>query len=100
MKAEAEVEIRKLQNKDAEFIFAHSHYQEFTSKSYIKGRIEADCSAGIIIKGELAAWGLTHDDGAVGFIHVRKDFRKRGFARLITENLIIDKRKKITVMYF
>ena len=93
LETETEVEIRAIQNKDVNFIFAHSHYQEFTSKEYIRERIEADCSAGIIIKGELAAWGLTHDDGAVGFIHVRKKFKRRGFAQLITENLIRDKRK-------
>ena len=91
--SENEFEIKELKSTDAEFIFAVSHYQKFTSKAYIKERIEADCSAGIFIKGELAAWGLTHDDGAVGFIHVRKNFRKRGFARLIIENLIRDKRK-------
>lgn len=88
-----EVEIRALQNKDVNFIFAHSNYQKFTSKAYIRERIDADCSAGIIINGELAAWGLTHDDGAIGFIHVIKNFRKRGLAQLITENLIRDKRK-------
>jgi len=90
---ESEFKIRDLEAKDADFIFAHSHYQDFTSKAYIRERIAADCSAGIIINGELAAWGLTHDDGALGFIHVREAFRKRGFARLIMQKLISDKRK-------
>ncbi|MEC9490928.1 MAG: GNAT family N-acetyltransferase [Halanaerobiales bacterium] len=92
-KTEKELEIRELKSKDADFIFAHSHYQDFTSKAYIKDRIAADCSAGIFINKELAAWGLTHDDGAVGFIHVREDFRKRGYAHLIMEKLIKNKRK-------
>jgi ribosomal protein S18 acetylase RimI-like enzyme len=85
--------IRELTAADADFIFVHSHYQQFTSRAYIKERIEADCSAGIFIEGELAAWGLTHDDGALGFIHVREAFRKRGFARLLMQQLIRDKRK-------
>ena len=85
--------IRELKAKDADYIFSHSHYQQFTSKAYIRERIEADCSAGIILEGKLAAWGLTHDDGALGFIHVREAFRKRGFARLIMQKLIRDKRK-------
>jgi ribosomal protein S18 acetylase RimI-like enzyme len=93
IEAEAEIEIRQLKSKDADFIFNHSHYQDFTSKAYIRERIEADCSAGIFIKGELAGWGLTHDDGALGFIHVRENFRKRGFARLIMQQLIRDKRE-------
>jgi len=87
----AEYNIRKLKPKDADFIFKYSDYQEFTSKAYIKERIKKDCSAGIFVEAEPAAWGLTHDDGAVGFIHVRKDFRKRGFARLIMKKLIRDK---------
>jgi ribosomal protein S18 acetylase RimI-like enzyme len=90
---ETEFKIRKLEPKDADFIFAYSHYQDFTSKAYIRERIAADCSAGIIIDGEIAAWGLTHDDGALGFIHVREAFRKRGFAHLIMQKLINDKRK-------
>jgi len=93
IEAEATVIVRELKNKDADFIFKHSHYQDFTSKAYIRERIEVDCSAGVIVKGELAAWGLTHDDGAVGFIHVRETFRKRGFARMIMESLIRDKRE-------
>lgn len=90
---ETEFRLRKLKANDANFIFAHSHYQQFTSKAYIKERIRADCSTGIILNGELAAWGLTHDDGALGFIHVRENFRKRGFARLIMQQLIRDKRE-------
>ena len=90
---ETEFKLRRLKPDDTNFIFAHSHYQQFTSKAYIKERIKADCSAGIIIDEKLAAWGLTHDDGALGFIHVREDFRKRGFARLIMQKLISDKRK-------
>ncbi|RAK05263.1 FR47-like protein [Halanaerobium saccharolyticum] len=93
LEAEKEIKIRELKNKDADFIFAHSHYQDFTSKAYIKERIAADCSAGIFINEELAAWGLTHDDGAVGFIHVREDFRKNGYAHLIMEKLIKNKRE-------
>lgn len=88
-----EFKIRELKAEDADFIFAHSHYQEFTSKAYIRERIEADCSAGIIINGKPAAWGLTHDDGALGFIHVREAFRKRGFACLVIEKLVRDKRE-------
>jgi len=35
----------------------------------------------------------THDDGAIGFIHVRDDFRKKGFAKLIMRKFIKEKRK-------
>jgi len=88
-----QIEIKELKSDDADFIFEHSHYQKFTSKAYIKERIKKDCSAGIFVQGELAGWGLTHDDGAIGFIHVRDDFRKQGYAGLIMQKLITDKRK-------
>lgn len=88
---DAEFKLKRLKADDADFIFANSHYQQYTSKAYIKERIEADCSAGIFVAGELAAWGLTHDDGALGFIHVRNNFRKKGFGRLIMKQLIRDK---------
>ena len=88
-----QIEIKELISNDADYIFEHSHYQKFTSKAYIKERIKKDCSAGIFVHGELAGWGLTHDDGAIGFIHIREDFRKRGYAGLIMQKLIADKRK-------
>ncbi|TDO73376.1 FR47-like protein [Halanaerobium saccharolyticum] len=93
IQTENDFELRKLKSQDADFIFAHSHYQDFTSKAYIKERIAADCSAGIFINEELAAWGLIHDDGAVGFIHVRENFRKNGYAHLIMKKLIKNKRE-------
>jgi len=89
---EKDFKIRELKAEDTDFIFSHSHYQQFTSKAYIKERIAADCSIGIFLADELAGWGLTHDDGALGFIHVRKSFRKKGLAHLIMEQLIRDKR--------
>jgi len=88
-----QIVIKELKSADADFIFENSHYQDFTSESYIKERLELDSSAGIYIQGEPAGWGLTHDDGAIGFIHVRDDFRKRGYAGLIMKKLIADKRK-------
>lgn len=84
-------ELQDLKPADAEFIFKHSHYQSFTSIPYIKERIAADCSAGIFLDQQLVAWGLTHDDGALGFIHVRPEFRQRGFAKLIVKKLIAAK---------
>lgn len=44
---DSQFNIRQLKPEDADFIFAHSHYRDFTSKTYIRERIEADCSAGL-----------------------------------------------------
>lgn len=37
---ETEFKLRRLKLDDTSFIFAHSHYQQFTSKAYIKERIK------------------------------------------------------------
>lgn len=76
-----------------DYIFSHSDYQAFTSKEYIKDRMERGVSAGIIEGNALVAWGLTHDDGALGFLHVLPEFRGKGFGKAITSSLI-DKRRK------
>ena len=31
------------------------------------------------MNNNLVAWGFTHDDGALGFLHVLDDFRNKGY---------------------
>ncbi len=38
-------------------------------------------------KGAPVAWGLTHDDGSMGFLHVLKEYRGQGMARTLTTAL-------------
>ncbi len=78
---------------DAEYIFANSNYQQFTSIEYIKDRLKEGVSAGIEMDGKLVAWGLTHDDGALGFLHVLAEYRRLGYGRDITISLIKQKRR-------
>jgi ribosomal protein S18 acetylase RimI-like enzyme len=35
-------------------------------------------------KGAPVAWGLTHDDGSMGFLHVVEKYRRQGMARTLT----------------
>lgn len=65
---------------DAEYIYDNSTYKEFLSVEYIKDRIQRGCSAGIYILDKLIAWTITHDDGAIGFLHVLEEYRNRGYA--------------------
>jgi 8-oxo-dGTP diphosphatase len=37
---------------------------------------------------ELVAWAMTQDDGAMGFLHVLKKYRNRGYGRSVTVALI------------
>ncbi len=72
--------ISPLSVDDAYTIMANSHYGAFTSAAYLQERINRGPSGGIRMDGKLVAWILTHDDGAIGTLHVLDDFRRQGFA--------------------
>jgi 8-oxo-dGTP diphosphatase len=44
-------------------------------------------------KDRLVAWGLTHDDGALGSLHVLDEYRKKGYGKEILISLIHQNRK-------
>jgi 8-oxo-dGTP diphosphatase len=75
--------IIKLNASHASIIYENSDYKEFISIDYTKQRISKDISAGIMINNELIAWGFTHDDGALGFLHVLESHRRMGFGKEI-----------------
>lgn len=72
----------------APYIYEHSAYRSFTSPEYIADRIAKGPALGIVQRGTLAAWLLTHDDGAMGMLHVLPAYRRRGFARALTLAMI------------
>lgn len=73
---------------DAKYIYEHSDYRAVTSPEYIRERIQRGLSAGVHISGQLAAWAMTHDDGAVGFLHVLEAHRRKGYGYGLTVYLI------------
>ncbi len=77
----------------AAYIHKHSDYKAFTSVSYIEDRLREDISAGIMENDKLVAWGLTHDDGSIGFLHVMEEHRNRGLGQQILLELIRQKRE-------
>ncbi|MFO7446630.1 MAG: GNAT family N-acetyltransferase [Ignavibacteriaceae bacterium] len=81
-------ETRKLTPGDADYIIEHSDYKQFLSTEYVNDRINKSWSAGIEINGTLAAWGLTHDDGALGSLHVLDKHRRKHLAEEIVISLI------------
>lgn len=81
-------EFRKLQISDAEYVYEHSDYKEFLSIDYIQDRIEKGISSGMIINDSLAAWAITQDDGAIGFLHVMDEHRRNGYAYQIMLDMI------------
>ena len=82
----------KIETEFASYIQEHSSYKSFTSLEYIEERLCRDISAGIIDNKQLVAWGLTHDDGSLGFLHVFKEHRSRGYGRSILLDLIQQRR--------
>lgn len=76
------------------YIYNHSDYRKFTSKEYIKERIERGISAGLMEGGQLVAWALSHDDNSLGFLHVLPEFRRKGYGKEISKAMILQKRKE------
>lgn len=84
----------KLYVSDAEFLFQHSRYTEYSSLDYIRMQIRGFPSAGIRIENKLVAWGLIHDDDSIGFVNVIPEYRKNGFAKEITKTLVYKQQQK------
>jgi 8-oxo-dGTP diphosphatase len=94
-------ETTALSTGDTETIYENSLYKEYISKDYIADRIERGISAGIFENNRLVAWGMTQDDGGMGFLHVLDDYRRRGYGFTVVVSLIeqIRKRGKIPFTY-
>ncbi len=85
-------EIVKVDISNTSFIHENSDYKKYTSVEYIKQRLNTGISAGIVFDDQLVAWGFTHDDGALGFLHVLPEYRIRGYANEVVLSLIHQKR--------
>ena len=90
-----------LNEHDADFIVNNSDYGAYLSVEYVKDRIRRAPSAGIYIDNRLAAWIHTHDDMAIGSLHVIPEYRRQGFGISLTIDLINKIRKlgKIPLVY-
>ena len=88
-----EIKIIPIDRSYSLYIYENSDYRKYTSLDYINDRLANDISAGIKLHKKLVAWGFTHDDGALGFLHVLKSHRNKGFAENIL-NFLISKKQK------
>jgi len=87
-KVELTHSVEELTVNDAEIIYENSDYKDFISIKYIIERITNGASSCVRYRDKLIAWGITQDDGAIGFLHVLPDYRKRGYAKDVMLNLI------------
>jgi len=80
--------VRPLSEADIPVILENSEYRDYISADYIGMRIESGPSLGIVIEGFPVGWVLTHDDGAIGFMHIMQKFRKQGYAKRLMLHMI------------
>lgn len=90
-----------LVGEDAVFIFDNSDYKEYLSVGYIMDRIRNGVSSVIRIGGKPAAWGMTHDDGAIGFLHVLPEYRGKSLGKNVAIDMIqkVIKTKKLPFVH-
>jgi ribosomal protein S18 acetylase RimI-like enzyme len=81
-------EFDALQQEDTEFVYFNSDYRDYISIEYVQERIKNGISSVIRIEGKPAAWGMTQDDGAIGFLHVMPGYRRKGLGKKVTIDLI------------
>ncbi|MCF8008895.1 MAG: GNAT family N-acetyltransferase [Halanaerobiales bacterium] len=91
--------VGSLRYQDIDIIIKHSEYSEHLSYNLLKKRIDNGLSAAIRIDDKLIAWGLTHDDKSLGFLHVIKEYRNKGYAKDIGRYLIKEKQKLNEIAY-
>ena len=91
--------VDNLREGDIEVILEHSLYAEHLSHELLKKRMEEGISAAVRVDSKLAAWGMTHDDKSLGFLHVIEKYRQRGFAQDIGRSLIKKKREMGEAIY-
>ena len=82
-----------LSEQEAGIVFDNSEYQDCISLEYIEDRIRVGISTGLYENSKLVAWGLTHDDGGLGSLHVLESVRRKGYGSNITLSLIKEVRR-------
>lgn len=85
---ENKIEVIPLTTDHIGFIISQSNYKQFLTPAYVEDRIAKSISAAIVKKDRLVAWGLTHDDRALGSLHVLDEYRKKGYGKEILISLI------------
>jgi len=88
------LKVESLDISHTAYIYENSYIKKYISKRYVRERLSKDISAGIFINNKLIAWGFTHDDGALGFLHIIEEYRKKGYATEILNYLINERRSK------
>ncbi len=94
-------DIVQLEEKDAEIVNNNWEYKDEDSINYVKEMILRNPSIGIKKDGKLVSWLSVHDDGALGFVYVLEEYRRLGYAKILTIHMcdILRKQKIIPFLY-
>jgi len=94
---EPDIDVEALKEEDALVINEYWGLSDSDSTDYIKERITKGPAFGIRREGELVGWSLTHfiteTTMVLGMLHIKEEWRRRGFAKEITEKLCLKAEK-------
>ncbi|MEJ2613988.1 MAG: GNAT family N-acetyltransferase [Ignavibacteriaceae bacterium] len=74
--------------EDSKTIYDNYYLKEYISLEYIMERIRKGVSVGIFENKNLVSWGITQDDGAIGFLHTLHNFRRKGYGYNVVLSMI------------
>lgn len=80
--------LRSLETDDATLVDSWWDYQSAKSRSLVSRRIDIDggvACLGIEVDGTLVACILRYEGGALGMLHVKEEYRRRGYAQTLLE---------------
>ncbi len=90
---EPNTEVDTLRKEDASVINEYWGLSSRDSTDYIKERIEKGPAFGIRRDGDLVGWCLTHfvteTTMVLGMLHIKEEWRRKGFAKDLTEKLCL-----------
>lgn len=88
LELEEGIAVELLHINDAQFMYDHYDYKQYASVEYIRSRIEKGVGLGLFKDEALVGWIMTHDDGAMGFLHILHEHRNKGYAMALSVSLI------------
>lgn len=77
-----------LTTDEAQTIYDNYTLKEYISIEYIIERIRKGINAGIYDDNNLVSWGITQDDGAIGFLHTLDKYRRKGYGYNVVLSMI------------